>query len=367
MDLSKNESEIIKTGFVLENNVASILKSKGWTLISNRYYIDDQEESVREIDLLAYKVSNLENFQVFTALIISCKKSDANIWALLSRDLDIKNPNYNYTPFHGWSNSKPIIYQISQDSWVSDYYNKMKDLNAGDALKIPDVEVFAFQEMKKDSGAPQNDKNIFSSITSLMKAQAYEINSLPERKNKPCVYQFNLLSVVDTDLVRVLFDGDQRTASLIKSEHYISRYILHKKNIVARIRFVCSKFCESIFDEYANVHKANCKIFSQKYDDFYLNLVESPKKVKILMPEFINRLNMNLFIILFKNFGERFDFEDLSIFWSKADGTLNLYISLSYNIIEFLNNNAESKECVREALRYVFKYHGDFEFDDLPF
>ena len=90
MDLSKIESEIIKTGFVLENNVASILKSKGWTLISNRYYIDDQEESVREIDLLAYKVSNLENFQVFTALIISCKKSDANIWALLSRDLDIE-------------------------------------------------------------------------------------------------------------------------------------------------------------------------------------------------------------------------------------------------------------------------------------
>jgi hypothetical protein len=82
MDLSKLETQIGKTGFVLENRIAHELKTAGWTVISNRYYVDDSEETVREIDLVGYRVTKVQHFNVYTSLIISCKKSEANAWAL---------------------------------------------------------------------------------------------------------------------------------------------------------------------------------------------------------------------------------------------------------------------------------------------
>jgi len=51
-------------------------------------------------------------------------------------------------------------------------------------------------------GSPQNDKAIFGAMTSLMKAQAYELQALPQRKKASCVYQFNLISSLDGQLVR---------------------------------------------------------------------------------------------------------------------------------------------------------------------
>ena len=50
MELEKFTKEICKTGFVLENRIAVDLKREGWTVISNKYYEDDFEGSVREID-----------------------------------------------------------------------------------------------------------------------------------------------------------------------------------------------------------------------------------------------------------------------------------------------------------------------------
>ena len=48
MEFTKFEQEIQKTGYILENRVFEILKTSGWSVISNRYYEDDVEGSVRE-------------------------------------------------------------------------------------------------------------------------------------------------------------------------------------------------------------------------------------------------------------------------------------------------------------------------------
>jgi len=82
MTFSHLPTQIEKTGFVLENRIAQVLKAAKWTVISNRYYIDDTEESIREIDLVAYQTSKVQHFDVYTTLIISCKKSESNLWAL---------------------------------------------------------------------------------------------------------------------------------------------------------------------------------------------------------------------------------------------------------------------------------------------
>ena len=75
MEDDKYDKEIRKTGFVLESKVGDTLRRAGWTVISNKYYEDDFEGSVREIDLLAYKVSKVQQVSVYTTLLISCKKT----------------------------------------------------------------------------------------------------------------------------------------------------------------------------------------------------------------------------------------------------------------------------------------------------
>ena len=59
MDLSKFEESIIKTGFDLEYQVSEILRKNKWTVINNKYYVDDVQQTVREIDLIAYKTKPL--------------------------------------------------------------------------------------------------------------------------------------------------------------------------------------------------------------------------------------------------------------------------------------------------------------------
>src|SRR5690606_19239495 len=142
-------------------------------------------------------------------------------------------------------------------------------LGVSEVLKEPDVDVFAFQEMDRTTGAPHNDKAIFSAVTSLMKAQAHEISALPARRKSPAFYQFNLLSVVDTDLVRLTFSKTEIKATPIESEQYVARYIIGRKETFARVRFVTpSKFVRDLAD-YGRLHKANCKWVEETLDEFY--------------------------------------------------------------------------------------------------
>lgn len=171
MDPKLLSAEIRKTGFVLENQIAQELKAANWTVISNKYYVDDSEETVREIDLVAYRVGRVQHFDVYTVLIISCKKSDSNLWALLARDINLKDPNSDWWPLHAWSNDRALSYQLAEAGKARRYHEQVATLGVVEALSVPAVEVFAFQEMDRASGKPQNDKPIFSAVTSLMKAQ----------------------------------------------------------------------------------------------------------------------------------------------------------------------------------------------------
>ena len=139
---------------------------------------------------------------------------------------------------------------LTQDGWQKAYCDHASARSVGMALSAPDVEIFAFQEMSKTSGSAQNDRPIFDSITSLMKAQAYELSCLPSRKKDSSVYQFNLVSVADTDLVRLHFqDNGEVEESPVESERYIASYIVNRERTSAAIRFVrASAFPPAIND-----------------------------------------------------------------------------------------------------------------------
>jgi len=362
-------TQIEKTGFVLENRIAQQLKAARWTVISNRYYVDDAEESIREIDLIAYRVSRIQHFDVYTTLIISCKKSDVNAWALLARDIDLKDPNSDWQPLHAWTNDKALAFQLGSPGFAKRYHEQVSQLGVKDALQTPEVEVFAFQEMNKVSGAPQNDKNIFSAVTSLMKAQAYELGALPQRKKKPSIYQFNLLSVVDAELFRLMFSGQTIEASSVDAEHYIARYIIRKRETFSRIRFLrAHKFAQALSD-YGNLHQANCQRFAHECTSFYDNIVQDSTRIQALIEEFRKEVGWYISWRLEHNGQKPVQPSTIYLHWDKSKKSLEVSGPFGVGGESDLNNDAKAKDYVAKTLQKIYRYTGPFKFedDDIPF
>jgi hypothetical protein len=362
-------SQIAKTGFVLENQIAQQLRAAKWTVISNRYYVDDAEESVREIDLIAYQATRVQHFDVYTTLIISCKKSESNAWALLARDLDLKDPNTDWQPLHAWSNDKALAYQLAGTGCARRYHDELTQLGVNGPLQLPGVEVFAFQEMNKSSGAPQNDKSIFAAVTSLMKAQAYELGSLPQRKKTAAVYQFNLLSVVDTDLIRLMFSGQTVTPAMIESEHYIARYIIKKRETFSRIRFLTASTFATALPEYGMLHAANCRWFASECNAFYENTVEDDKKTAALLDDFRKAVAWHIRWPLIREGRKAPEASSISLYWGANTRVLNIYASLNAEDAKIVNDDAEAKNGIADALQKIYRFSGTFKVDDddIPF
>ncbi len=360
-------AQIEKTGFVLENRIAQQLKAAHWTVISNRYYVDDTEESVREIDLIAYQATKVQHFDVYTTLIISCKKSESNSWALLARDIDLKDPNSDWYPMHAWSNDKSLLYQLGTEGCARRYHDESDRLGVTDALKTPDVEVFAFQEMNKSSGAPQNDKSIFSAVTSLMKAQAYEMGALPQRKKSPAVYQFNLLSIVDSDLIRLKFTPKDILEEPINSEHYIARYIIRKRETFSRIRFLRADAFSSALSDYGRLHRANCQWFDKECNAFYADVLEDAKSTNVLLEDFQKEVAATLSWRL-EHYGQkRIQPKSLFLIWDKKKSCALVYGPFGAEGVQLLSNDKEASSRVAKALEKVFRYTGTFVFEDDEF
>lgn len=357
--------EIKKTGFVLENRIAQTVKSGGWTVISNKYYVDDSEESVREIDLIAYKCTKVQHFDVYTTLIISCKKSDANAWALLARDINLKDPNSDWWPVHAWSNDKALNFKLSEPGKSRQYHKRATELGVKEALQDPTVEVFAYQEMDKKSGRPQNDKPIFSAITSLMKAQSYELTALPARKKKPSIYQFNLLSVVDTDLIRLMFSKDKISSSSIETEHYLARYIVRKRETFSRIRFITASAFSGVLEDYSRLHSANCKWFAEELTAFYEGLVQDSHRAKVLADDFKKRVQFSIATCLDCKYS---DVGDITISWDEKEKEVSVGVLFDFPDIIKLNDSERVKDVAKKALKDIYRYGGEFSFyEDIPF
>lgn len=366
MNLEKIQENICKSGFKLEYEIANILRDDGWNLITNKYYLDDHEESVREIDILAYKHKQVSKISVYTAVIISCKKSETNNWAFLARNIEKHDPNADWQPFKGYSNNNSTIFYLDRGDWSKNYYARMLEA-CPSIFGKPEVDIFAFQEMSKEKSTCQNDKNIFNAITSLMKAQAYELNSLRANrvKDTPVFYQFNLVSIIDSELVRIKFEGDKINASAIDTEDYVSKYILNKKTSTSRIKFLTAKKFRESIKEYSVLHSENSKLIQDLDDLFFKDILQARDRTKILLPEFRDKIKKYLWSPYYSATQETLVVDDFDISWNKRGGEAVIEIDTSRKIISELNDDDSCIKAAKAALREVYKYEGPVCFEEI--
>lgn len=381
--MSSKEEKIIAaintTGFVFENKVVELLRKNNWTVIGNKYYEDDLTQTVREMDILAYKNSHIDenNVSVVTTLLISCKKNDKNSWTFFTRPSNPEDPNKDWKPLRFWTNEKWLKYSIERLKFAKNYLDGMAD-GCSPIFSIPEKECFAFQEVElggdcakcvtnNKKGSPKNDSNIFNSITSLLKSQAYEMGSLDKRMKESRIYQFNLLSLSDVPgMYEVDFsDGQNLNVREIDDVNYLSSYIIKRQESFNRIRFLSYESFERTISQYDELHKYNRVTLDNALKEFYAKLDTS--KLQYLEQDFKEKILNNYFFFVYNqnNVDIRKIFNEAWLYIE--DDQIKICIDADDGLLIDLQENQNLTRIIADALKKVYRYEGKFSIEGLSF
>ena len=363
------------TGYDLENYIYELLKSNGWQVINNRYYIDDLRNIEREIDLLAYK-ARIDNNQIiyYTVLIISCKKTKESIWTFLTRQRPENDPNTEYFLVENYSTDKRLAYMLK---------NKQEEIRTSLITSLPikslfevDHIPFAFQQFNAKSYKSEDDKRIYDSIISTIKALEYE----KENRGRPKIdnvnsyfYNFNLLSIFNGEMYEVFFNDGAKAVNEIGEIKYINRHIIGGKESFYKVHFITKECFELQIGRYNKLHQKN-KLYMDLVEDFFKEIFNDQGKVDIFWKDFCKEIDWWFNYTLISKLGFRTDNRADDFSFDYENVVLNIHFDGYYNIddpnfLEKVNNDEGLKRVVENLLIKFFRYKGKFMFDNnyLPF
>jgi hypothetical protein len=289
--------------------------------------------------------------------------------------LSQRDPNADWEPAHFVIPNPAVEFVVKQrKKWATYYYEQARQRGVTEVLRLPPVEVFALQEMsngEKSStvGKPAGDSQMFNSVMSLMKAQFYEMSARRETvREKPGIYQFNLVSVADTRFIRLQFETGKINSFLVDFEHYNARYIFNRKEVFARILFVRSiKFPEMLKD-YDRLHNANYEIISSQESEFYDSVMADQARVNVFKDKFMKRLATDVRVACYNcDHHPIIDIKNISLWWRKEESMLEIDGIFDPEELVFLNG-FECSLSTAKLLKIIYRYEGNFRFtDDIPF
>jgi hypothetical protein len=243
--------------------------------------------------------------------------------------------------------------------------------------EVPGREVFATQELVpiyKNNGKavevanynPGNDSAFFSSIVTLMKSQAYELNRLADRLKRPRVYVFSLLSVMEGDMIEVDYDVEPPAAKDVGYQPYIAHYVINSNEQFSRINFVSPRAIENVVAACGDAHTASAKHLNELHAKFYDGLIFDSDRRKVLLPIFAKRAAALLSIWADK-LGK---IAPGDVFISNSSSEVQICIST--DVDDSAINDANKDERLRSRLALLlhnlYRYDGPFRIQsDIPF
>ena len=365
-EFSQISQALSRTGFPLENKIYNQLKKRGWGVISNKYYIDDVDRKARELDLIAYKVLENPECDLVFSIFISCKKDHENYWTFLSRSRPNLDPNNDWKPVHYWTDCEPLKSFMHDFHWRNTLFEK-----AGEDFSnvfSTGQDVFAYQLVSRDKYAPKDDRPIFQSVSSLMKALDHEKKSIPNRaRGGRRIYLFTLATVVDGELIEASYNSNMPHLRKVDRVSQLSNYIVDETDVSSVVHFVehthfeqflskvssAADSASSFFKELAE--KAYAAIMtSQKVRDYFSTRFQAELVWKVRSSGFPdeNYLGLNV---------ASFDYMDDELI-------IQLAGKVDFSMIAKLNRDEKLKGAVGVWLIESARYSGNFRFDlAMPF
>lgn len=360
-----------QTGFSLEYQTQQTLRKHGWNVINSRYYVDDKTGAEREIDIVAYKKRQAGDTVCCTYLIVSCKKSAQSSWVFLTSDSGTAEEDFDPCPL-GIAVSAPNINAIlsAEKPLAADLLMKFEPYQ-----KICGAphKVLSFQQINRNSHRPEDDKQIFASIITTIKAAAYEKKyALTHRRNEGDIcLDFHLLSVFEGGLKENYRHDSTNEIRDISEIKYINRHIIGDTDQFYRVHFISNDFFEEALEQYDRAAETLPNYYTALRGEFFSDIFSEAKKARLA--PFWEQFKDELFREMFE---ERYCEDDRDYYnnsWlttykmDKDSRTLILYLDLSLfskrkNIIAYLNRNRPLRARTARKLETYFHYTGPFRF-----
>lgn len=361
-----------QTGFPFEHHIFQQTTKHGWTTITNRLYIDAEEEKTREMDLLCYRAEKGPEVTTYTALLISCKARNDKPWVLMTRPWPKQRPAwYSYPPIPVWTNTKALEHEVSLPSWGLEYFDKASDAGLASWADDSREEVFALQEfelVKQDRFIAKGDSSLYAGVMSLLKALAYEVAALNERRAKESerlVYQFNLIQMLDGSLYEASFKGGSPVVRAVERYRYYARTMLNGSELSARIDFCTKGALDGLLNDLSRLHKHNVAHFNEKRKYFFDSVLYSQSRLDALSPALESRIT-NVFSIFAPEFPKP-DSGWIRLGYNEGEECLTIYVDCAARS-EALNANSGFMKFVARAVNDIYRYSGAITIDDdIPF
>lgn len=270
-----------QTGFDLEYRIQQILRNHNWHVMNSRYYVDDKTGAEREIDIVAYKRKLSGDIACYTYLIVSCKKASKSSWVFLTTDMDTTNEEFDPCPVEIVASEPGIQNLINREKSLAvkllmsmDIYRKISDTPH---------KVLAFQQFHRESHRPEDDKRIFDSIITTIKAANYERKYALAHKcgrTQICL-NFNLLSVFEGGLKENYHNGSTNELTDITEIKYINRHIIDDTDRFYRVHFIDSNAFEEILTQYDQAAECLPDYYSTLQNEFYQDIFCEKKKHRL--------------------------------------------------------------------------------------
>ena len=350
------------TGFPLEHYVARKFAAAKWNILSNRYYIDDIDGKPRELDLIAYKVVSVGDFDLTFAVMISCKKDAENRWVFLSRDKPVSDPNQDWNPIHWWTNVGPLDALMNNSKWKREFL--LAGGRHAERWFGAERDVFASQ-LVSSGGRVKNDKPIFDSISGLMKALEHEKQSLESRVSEKRLYVFLPITVADASLVEANYDSDPVQVSEADVVAVHTNYIVAQKQTTSVIHFISKLELSSTLAELNQLVQDSRSYFEGLNTSAYEAVKINPSVQKYFAKKFQDDL-MWFLALSAKTISAPKIFDNVS--FSYSEGTLNILLDGWLDDIEKLHLDTALNERVKKWLAQEVRFTGPFQFEAaIPF
>lgn len=356
-----------KTGFILEHAVAEEFKKAGWATIGGRYYADDVDGQARELDLVAYRTLSSADVEVVTGVLVSCKKDEETTWAFLTRKRPKLDPNHDWDPVHYWTDVQPLQLYLAHCSWKDGYIKALGE-NYSSNLAASQ-ETFAFQQVSiGQKPAPKNDRAIFSSIVSLMKALDHEKESLTSRmKGKKRIYVFSLLSVVDASMAEVNYSAKEPIAAETDRLTHLARYMVRKRDVAALIHFVRADAVSGYLSTLTKYADETAEHMVGLAGLAYEAIRTSPQIREHFSKKLAPHLNWRIDRSIREANMTPPKIEGIELGYDKDTLVINIYF-FDADQIDVLNQDEKLMAETKQALIEVARYKGKYKFDcDIPF
>ena len=377
------QNAIEHSGFPLEHDCYGILRKHEWSIITNRFYIDDIRRIEREVDIVAYKVhvDELEKILYITSLIISCKRSESKTWCFLTRKADESDDNIDWTPLHYCTTDKRLEYMTN--SHRENVIHRYKANNATRELYHFNENVFAYEQLREASNTNERSQkgniiicgndDIYNSIITSIKAVEYEKRSRTEqhkqRKYKR-YYTFHILSVFDGKMVKDYIDNESNhNIENIQEIKYLNRHIINNKDNFYIVNFVNKTNFENIIQLFNKLHSENTRTLPKLITSFYNKIFEEDGKVQFFWKEFSESIKFQVKKILLDNKVIKSSDEIILLYkYIKKEHTLHIGFDLPILIdnktVLQLNEDITLREQVKSNLKKLFRYEGNVVFTD---